>query len=204
MEEIKLNIRGISYSEALSGSYTLILEDPISEVKVLISIGNFEAQSISVGLEKDLEPPRPLTHDLFRHFLLETGFTIERIMIYKFSAGVFYSRIYFLNEKTGAEFSLDARTSDAVAMAVRYMAPIIMPREVLIETGIQGMKLIEDEPEENKTKETVPDLECFENPFEFLSMQELEEQLQQAEDTEDYDIAALLQEEIERRHNSID
>ena len=124
MEYKKLIIRGISYSQTQSGAYALLLEQPDSGIKLPIVIGNFEAQSISIGLEKDLKTPRPLTHDLFSKFIEEAHYIVESVIIYKFVDGVFFANINFTNRILGNSITLDSRTSDAVAMAVRFDAPI--------------------------------------------------------------------------------
>ena len=136
MDYKKLIIRGISYSQSQSGAYALLLEHEETSVKLPVVIGNFEAQSISLGLEKDLNPPRPLTHDLFAQFVKNTGFKLESVIIYQIKDGVFFSNINFKNPLTEEELILDARTSDAVAMAVRFDAPIYTTSDVLNEAGI--------------------------------------------------------------------
>ena len=136
MDYKKLIIRGISYSQTQSGAYALLLEHPETGVKLPVVIGSFEAQSISMGLEKDLKPPRPLTHDLFAEFVENARYTLESVVIYKIVDGVFFSNINFVNRLLGDSITLDARTSDAVAMAVRFDAPVYTTKEVLNEAGI--------------------------------------------------------------------
>ena len=136
MDYKKLIIRGISYSQTQSGAYALLLEHEETSVKLPVVIGNFEAQSISLGLEKDINPPRPLTHDLFTQFVKNANFQIESVIIYQIKDGVFFSNINFKNPLSDEELILDARTSDAVAMAVRFDAPIFTTSDVLNEAGI--------------------------------------------------------------------
>ena len=136
MDYKQLIIRGISYSQTQSGAYALLLEHEETGVKLPVVIGNFEAQSISLGLEKDLRPPRPLTHDLFTKFVNSTHYTLESVIIYQIIDGVFFSNLNFKNTENGEELILDARTSDAVAMAVRFDAPIYTTEQVLNEAGI--------------------------------------------------------------------
>ncbi|MGA9212897.1 bifunctional nuclease family protein [Kaistella sp.] len=197
MDYKKLTIRGISYSQTQSGAYALLLEHEESNVKLPVVIGNFEAQSISLGLEKDIHPPRPLTHDLFSKFVLATHFEITSVIIYQIIDGVFFSNINFKNKTTEEELILDARTSDAVAMAVRFDAPIYTTQQVLNEAGI----LLElDVP--SKSAETVE--EEVEGNLSRLPMEELNKLLEDAVKDEDFDAALEIQEEIKRRKNKID
>ncbi len=199
MDYKKLIIRGISYSQTQSGAYALLLEDEETAVKLPVVIGNFEAQSISLGLEKDINPPRPLTHDLFTKFVLSTGYTMSSVIIYQIVDGVFFSNINFSNSESGAELILDARTSDAVAMAVRFDAPIFATAQVLNEAGI--LLDIDDNSKEESTE--LPQV-VEEGSLASLTMEELESLLDVAVKDEDYDTAMELQEEIKRRSKKID
>ena len=197
MDYKRLIIRGISYSQSQSGAYALLLEDEETNVKLPIVIGNFEAQSISLGLEKDLNPPRPLNHDLFAKFVISTNYKIESVIIYQIVDGVFFSHINFKENSTGQDLILDARTSDAVAMAVRFDAPIFTTKEVLSEAGI----LLELEL-------PVTTEEDFDDPqtgsLHLLSMEELLKILDDAVRDEDFDAALEIQEEIKRRDKKIE
>lgn len=197
MDYKRLIIRGISYSQTQSGAYALLLEHEETNVKLPVVIGNFEAQSISLGLEKDIHPPRPLTHDLFSKFVLSADFTLTSVIIYQILDGVFFSNINFKNNSNGEELILDARTSDAVAMAVRFDAPIYTTQQVLSEAGI----LLElDEPstgEENFSGESAGNLAA-------LSLEELQKLLEDAVKDEDFDAAMELQQEIKRRNKKIE
>lgn len=199
MDYKQLIIRGISYSQTQSGAYALLLEHEETGVKLPVVIGNFEAQSISLGLEKDLRPPRPLTHDLFTKFVNSTHYTLESVIIYQIIDGVFFSNLNFKNTENGEELILDARTSDAVAMAVRFDAPIYTTEQVLNEAGI----LLEidnnnelPEPEEASESET--------SDLKKLSTEELQILLDDAVREEDYDAAMEIQEELKRRNKKID
>lgn len=199
MDYKKLIIRGISYSQTQSGAYALLLEHEETNVKLPVVIGNFEAQSISLGLEKDLKPPRPLTHDLFTSFVKSVNYELDSVVIYQIVDGVFFSNINFKNKETGEELILDARTSDAVAMAVRFDAPIYTTSQVLNDAGI----LLELEVE-NKTQ--TEDLEAFSNSNDLqnITTEELQSMLEEAVKNEDYDMALELQEELKRRRKKID
>lgn len=200
MDYKKLIIRGISYSQTQSGAYALLLEHEETSVKLPVVIGNFEAQSISLGLEKDINPPRPLTHDLFAQFVKNTGFKLESVIIYQIKDGVFFSNINFKNPLTEEELILDARTSDAVAMAVRFDSPIYTTSEVLNEAGI--LLELEESPklEVEETEQTTSDF----NNLSGISMEELEQLLNDAVKEEDYDTALRLQEEIKKRNKKIE
>lgn len=199
MDYKKLIIRGISYSQSQSGAYALLLEHEETSVKLPVVIGNFEAQSISLGLEKDLNPPRPLTHDLFAQFVKNTGFKLESVIIYQIKDGVFFSNINFKNPLTEEELILDARTSDAVAMAVRFDAPIYTTSDVLNEAGIL-LELEETQKREVEEEEVSTDF----NDLSEVSVEELNQLLNDAVKEEDYDTALRLQEEIKRRNKKIE
>ena len=200
MDYKKLIIRGISYSQTQSGAYALLLEHEETSVKLPVVIGNFEAQSISLGLEKDLKPPRPLTHDLFSKFVNSTHYTLESVIIYQIIDGVFFSNLNFKNKDNGEELILDARTSDAVAMAVRFDAPIYTTEQVLNEAGI----LLEID---QNSEASSPDISADNSDisdFRKLYMEELNSLLEDAVKEEDYDLAMEIQEELKRRNKKID
>lgn len=199
MDYKKLIIRGISYSQTQSGAYALLLEHEETSVKLPVVIGNFEAQSISLGLEKDLKPPRPLTHDLFTKFVNSTHFTLESVIIYQIIDGVFFSNLNFKNKENGEELILDARTSDAVAMAVRFDAPIYTTEQVLNEAGILLDLDINNELPEPEISQDIGI-----SSLKKLSIEELQVLLEEAVKEEDYDTAMEIQEELNRRNKKID
>ncbi|MFC0343392.1 bifunctional nuclease family protein [Epilithonimonas hispanica] len=201
MDYKKLIIRGISYSQTQSGAYALLLEHEETSVKLPVVIGNFEAQSISLGLEKDINPPRPLTHDLFTKFVKNTGFNLESVIIYQIKDGVFFSNINFKNPLTDEELILDARTSDAVAMAVRFDAPIFTTSEVLNEAGI--LLELDETPKVGDEDLGSDEISDF-NDLSGISLEELNLLLNDAVKEEDYDTALRLQEEIKRRNKKIE
>ena len=196
MDYKKLIIRGISYSQTQSGAYALLLEHPETGVKLPVDIGSFEAQSISMGLEKDLKPPRPLTHDLFAEFVENARYTLESVVIYKIVDGVFFSNINFVNRLLGDSITLDARTSDAVAMAVRFDAPVYTTKEVLNEAGI--LLNLDFQEEDNDDADEEPAYAPSK------SIQELQSELDDAVKNEDFDLAIKIQEEIKTRNKKID
>src|SRR6056297_869370 len=133
MKKIKLSVLGISYSQTQSGAYALVLNEEKGERRIPIIIGGFEAQSIAIQLE-GLKPPRPLTHDLFKSFADIFGIELKEINIYKLEEGVFYSNL--ICNKNGKEIQVDARTSDAIALALRFNCPIYTTEEILSKSGI--------------------------------------------------------------------
>ncbi|WP_300670615.1 bifunctional nuclease family protein [Soonwooa sp.] len=202
MDYKRLIIRGISYSQTQSGAYALLLEHEETGVKLPVVIGNFEAQSISLGLEKDIQPPRPLTHDLFTSFVKSTQYKLGSVVIYQILDGVFFSNLVFINNISDEELILDARTSDAVAMAVRFDAPIFTTEQVLSEAGI----LLEiSEPEEFSAEVQEEKEEQTEtNNLSSLSSQDLSQLLDDAVKEEDFDTALKIQEEIKKRNRKIE
>lgn len=198
MDYQRLTIRGISYSQTQSGAYALLLEHEETNVKLPVVIGNFEAQAISLGLEKDIHPPRPLTHDLFSKFVASADYTLASVIIYQIVDGVFFSNLNFKNNANGDELILDARTSDAVAMAVRFDAPIYTTPQVLSEAGI----LLEiDDPtgQEEGFSESDSDSDLASLP-----MEDLQKLLEDAVKDEDFDSAMEIQQEIKRRNKKIE
>jgi bifunctional DNase/RNase len=134
MSLVKLTIKGISYSQTQNGAYALILNEVDGERKLPIVIGAFEAQSIAIALEKEIKPPRPLTHDLFKNFADRFDIVVKQVIIHKLVDGVFYSSI--ICERDKIEEIIDARTSDAIALALRFSAPIFTYKNILDKAGI--------------------------------------------------------------------
>ncbi|MBP6378047.1 MAG: bifunctional nuclease family protein [Kaistella sp.] len=198
MDYKRLIIRGISYSQTQSGAYALLLEHEETKVKLPVVIGNFEAQSISLGLEKDIHPPRPLTHDLFAKFVSITNYELVSVIIYQIIDGVFFSNLNFKNKANNEELIMDARTSDAVAMAVRFDAPIYTTPQVLSEAGI----LLE--LEEPATQDTDYEQISAEGDLASLTLQDLQKLLEEAVKDEDFDAAMELQQEIKKRNKKIE
>ena len=203
MSLIKLTIKGISYSQTQSGAYALVLSEMEGKRTLPIIIGAFEAQSIAIALEKEIRPPRPLTHDLFKTFSERFHITVKKIIIHKLVDGIFFSSL--VCEREGMEEIIDTRTSDAIAIAIRFLAPIYTYENILDKAGIY-LKVEEEisikeilEPETidvnlEETDSTKPssDLSAF-------SIKELQEQLNNAVTNEDYETAAKVRDEISKR-----
>ncbi|MFK7756775.1 MAG: bifunctional nuclease domain-containing protein [Flavobacteriales bacterium] len=193
MEKIELEISDIAPSGSTSGAYALVLKEIDGVKKLPIVIGGHEAQAIAIELEK-MTPSRPLTHDLFKSF--STAFTIdvEEIIIYNLIEGIFFAKIIAVQDGRKAE--IDARTSDAVAVAVRFNCPIFCYDFILDTAGIDAEN--EDgEFDEESLAGVAP--EVVEESTETLSISELEAQLEQALADEDYEKATVLRDEINKR-----
>ena len=146
MKLIQLKINGISYSETQSGAYALILSELDGGRRLPIIIGGFEAQSVAIALDKELKPKRPLTHDLFKSFADRYNIYVKQVIINKLMDGVFFSSLICEKDKT--EEIIDSRTSDAIAMALRFNAPIFIYDSILNEAGF-------DEKNINKSKKKI-------------------------------------------------
>ncbi|MCT4645437.1 MAG: bifunctional nuclease family protein, partial [Carboxylicivirga sp.] len=132
-KKIKLNILGLSYSQTQSGAYALVLAEEDGERRIPIIIGGVEAQSIAIKLE-GLEPPRPLTHDLFLNFSKSFNIEVTEVVVYKLEEGIFYSEL--VCKKDNEQLHIDSRTSDAVALALRFGCPIYTYEDIIEKAGI--------------------------------------------------------------------
>jgi len=198
---VKLNIKGISYSQTQTGAYALILEEELGQRKLPIIIGNFEAQSIALALEKDIRTPRPLTHDLFVSIGRAFSFFVKGVFIHKLEDGVFYSNILF-EDKDGQEEEIDSRTSDAIALAIRFNAPIYALESVMEKAGIYLEVQEKDEKSiANAIKEIEEEVARQEMRFDFSgkTTAELEQEMKDAVKNEDYELAARLRDELDKR-----
>jgi len=202
MSLIKLTIKGISYSQTQSGAYALVLSEMEGKRTLPIIIGAFEAQSIAIALEKEIRPPRPLTHDLFKTFSERFKITVKQVIIHKLVDGIFFSSL--ICEKDGVEEIIDTRTSDAIAIAIRFLAPIYTYENILDKAGIY-LKVEEEiaikeilEPEAIQVTLEQADSSSSSN-FSKYSIQELHEQLKEAVDNENYEKAAKIRDEISKR-----
>lgn len=206
MSLVKLTIKGISYSQTQNGAYALILNEVDGERKLPIVIGAFEAQSIAIALEKEIKPPRPLTHDLFKNFADRFDIVVKQVIIHKLVDGVFFSSI--ICERDRIEEIIDARTSDAIALALRFNAPIFTYKNILDKAGIY-LKINPEQPEgENEEHDdvlspvqTFGSEEVAGEGYSQYSLQELNELLEGAVQNEDYEKAAKIRDEISKRES---
>lgn len=202
MEKIELEIIGLSYSQTQTGAYALVLGEKVGAKRRLpIIIGGFEAQAIAIELES-MTPSRPLTHDLFKTFSDAYAIEIKEVVIYNLVEGIFYAKL--ITEKDGNEVEIDTRTSDAIALAVRFKCPIYTYEFILASAGIildesvsegleQQIEEIEEELSETKTTPKTLD-------YSDLTLDELNQRLQDAIDHENYEEASKIKAEIDNRN----
>ena len=194
MSLIRLTINRISYSQTHNGAYALLLNEKDGERKLPIVIGGFEAQSIAVALEKEIRPPRPLTHDLFKNFSDCFEIKIKQVIIHKIVDGVFFSSL--ICERDKIVEIIDSRTSDAIALAIRFNSPIFTYENVLDKAGIilkpseKKKNIYSSSTDENLTKKI---------DYSKLSIIQLEKAISSAVKNEDYELAAHLRDEINKR-----
>ena len=198
MSLVRLNIKGISYSQTQSGAYALVLSEVDGERTLPIIIGAFEAQSIAIALEKEIKPPRPLTHDLFKTFSDRFQIKVKQVIIHKLVDGVFYSSL--ICERDRIEEIIDARTSDAIALATRFNAPIFTYENILDKAGIFLKAKDESFTEEAniEVEELIPEPKQ-DISFKDIPLDELDKKLDEAVVNEDYELAAKLRDEISKR-----
>ena len=198
MNLIQLLINGISYSQTQNGAYALILSEIEGKRKLPIVIGTNEAQSIAIAIEKEIKPPRPLTHDLFKNFCVRFDIKIKQVIIHKLVEGVFYSSV--ICERDGIEEIIDSRSSDAIALAIRFEAPIYTYENILEEAGVV-IKIEKEIDEKSLLKELFSDenSETENNDLKEKTTKELEELLKIAVQNENYESAAKIRDEISNR-----
>ena len=197
MKKVRLEILGLHYSQSQSGAYALVLGVVGENQKLPIIIGGYEAQSIAVELEK-MKPTRPLTHDLFKSFASHFNISIVEVVINKFENGIFYSKLVCKTE--GHTTEIDSRTSDAIALAIRFSCPIYCYESIISEAGITMDEEGKTKVKDKKSKATGKgDL----NLEDYLS-EELKEMLDKAIAEENFEMASRLRDEINRRKKNID
>ena len=205
----QLKIRGISYSQSRTGAFALVLTEVDGNRTLPVVIGQSEAHAIAVVLE-NIEYPRPLTHDLFVTFSKTFNIKLKQVIIHKLIDGVFFSSLIF--EKDKVEEIIDSRTSDAIALAVRFDIPVFTYENILDKAGIdmQGEKFMEEQEEgfeedsfeeeaEELLEEMFSELEKMTFTLNDLSDKDLQKRLDEAIEDEDYEEAAKLRDELEKR-----
>ena len=203
MEKVKLNVLGISYSQTQTGAYALVLAEENGRRRIPIIVGGFEAQAIAIQLE-GLKPPRPLTHDLFLNFAHTFNIDLLEVHVYKLEEGVFYSKLTCDNGQRIIE--IDARTSDAIALALRFKCPIYTTEDILKKAGIildfeketavqQGSDPISS-PRNIQVQDS-----SFMEEIKKSNQQELQDFLDEAIRDENYEKASLIRDELNRRKN---
>ena len=206
MSLVRLNIKGISYSQTQNGAYALILSEENGDQKLPIVIGAFEAQSIAIALEKEIMPPRPLTHDLFKTFAKRYDIAVKQVIIHKLLDGVFYSSI--ICEREGIEEIIDARTSDAIALALRFDAPIFTYKNILDKAGIKSETAPNNNDLSKKAAIVIEQLLTSDNKesvistredFSKHSLKQLKKMLEAAVNNEEYEKAVSIRDEVSKR-----
>lgn len=207
MEKIELEIIGLSYSQTQTGAYALVLGEKVGAKRRLpIIIGGFEAQAIAIELES-MTPSRPLTHDLFKTFSDAYEIHVKEIIIYNLVEGIFYAKL--ITEKDGKEVEIDTRTSDAIALAVRFKCPISTYEFILSSAGIILDESASDDSSDienqiNEIEEELSESVTSPKPLNYsdLTNEELNARLQSAIDNEDYEEASKIKEEIDKRNSN--
>ena len=202
MDLIQMTVRGISYSETQTGAYALILNEEKGERKLPIIIGGFEAQSIAIALEQEVKPSRPLTHDLFKSFGERFNIYVKQVIIHKLVDGIFFSSL--ICERDKIEEIIDARTSDAIALALRFDAPIYAYDSILKKAGFtaaisdNSKKLSEDKWVQNFVTEQTGKNEEI-GDLKKLSISKLKSLLTKLVSHENYEKAAKVRDELSKR-----
>jgi uncharacterized protein len=201
MSKIRLNVLGISYSQTQTGAYALVLTEENGDRRIPIIIGAFEAQSIAIQLE-GLKPPRPLTHDLFLNFALAYKINLLEVNIYKLEEGVFYSKLTC--DDGSSRITIDARTSDAIALALRFKCPIYTSEEIINRAGIkldvekESKSAVQKKSYFDEIEEKTEDPVALDE-FKGMDMKELKEILDEAVRNENYERASMIRDEMNRR-----
>lgn len=199
MKKIKLDIVGLSYSQTQSGAYALVLGEVSGRRRLPIIIGGFEAQAIAIEIEK-MSPSRPLTHDLFKSLTLHFNVIIEEVIIYNLVDGIFFAKLICTDGKKTAE--IDARTSDAIALAVRYQCPIYTYEFILASAGIMiegtDFAFLENiEPSDDAEKVNIEN--AIKGGYSSYTETELRDMLDKALAEENYEKAARIRDELSKR-----
>jgi len=192
-DKIRLKIVGMSYSHSQHGAYALILGEESGIRRLPIIIGGFEAQAIALEME-GMRPSRPLTHDLFKFFTESFNITISEVIIDKFVEGVFHAKLY-CHDTHGVSHVIDSRTSDAIAIALRLGCPFYTYENIMQEAGIEMDDAdVEDSGEKMFEADSVP-----KDSLESKSLTELQDNLKEAVENEDYELASRIRDEINKR-----
>lgn len=194
-KKIELQISGIAPSGSTSGAYAMILAETEGIRKLPIVIGSPEAQAIAIELEK-MTPSRPLTHDLFRSMAHAFAIDVEEILIYNLVEGIFFAKL--IATLDGRKAEIDARTSDAVAIAVRFNCPIYCYEFILETAGVNTEDTQEEERIEDEDEAALSKL-AYEEDTESMSLDELQRQLDEALNHEDYEMASKIRDEMKKR-----
>jgi len=201
MELVELKIQGISYNDNTSGAFALILDEINGNKKLPIVIGGFEAQAIAIALEKKIKTSRPLTHELFKGFADKFDIKLNHVLIHKLIDGVFFSNI--VCEKDNEIIKIDSRTSDAIALSIRFSAPIFIDKEILDQAGFEDNERYPEEInfiDDSFFKTDTPDKTIKESKdIKKISSNKIKKMLEKSIQSEDYELAAKLRDELNTR-----
>ena len=203
MNKIRLQILGLSSSQSQSDSFALILEEEEGNRRLPIIIGRFEAQAIAIEIEK-VTSTRPMTHDLFKSVATQFQFKLNEVIISDLREGIFYAEMIYVDEREGKKVIVDARPSDAIAIGLRFDAPVFTTDTIMREAGITTTNTSDEsealeqeegakEPKKKKVKKKAPSLEA-------MSVTELEAEMEKAVADEDYERAAKIRDEMNKRN----
>ncbi len=192
MEKVELRFLRITYSHTHAGAYALILTEVEGDRRLPIIIGGVEAQAIAIQVE-NIKPARPLTHDLFKNISDELSITLKEVIINDLVEGIFHAKLVL--EQGGNEVEIDARSSDAIALALRFGCNIFTYEFILSAAGLK----VEEGEEEAEEEDKAP---AEEKEPGAMSVEELRDMLQEALDKEDYERASKLRDEIKRREQT--
>jgi bifunctional DNase/RNase len=198
LEKIKLDIIGLSSSHAQSGSFALVLGESKGNRRLPIIIGMFEAQAIAIEMEK-ITPNRPMTHDLFKSFTGHFDISIKEILISDLKEGVFFAKIVCENEM-GKRVEIDSRPSDAIAIGIRFDAEIYTNPAVMEEAGIIVTDEFEEELDTVITADEKSQKDEKEKGIKRHTVEELNKLLEKALAEEEYEKAAKLRDELNKRN----
>ena len=193
-DKIRVEVKGLTYSERPSGAYALLLESVNEKIKIPIVIGAFEAQSIAIALDKMTKPPRPMTHDLFQSMLEKYEINLKEVLIKDLQDGVFYAELVF--KSSDSEHQIDSRPSDAIALALRSKCPIYTTKEVLIKAGMASSV---KKPEHPSSKNPLISNQKKLDDLNSISKENLEELLNKAILSEDYELAARIRDTLNNK-----
>ena len=198
MDLVQLDIAAIRQSDSQNNAYVLLLNETTGNRQLPIVIGWCEARSIAIALDGSEELGRPLTHDLFKSFGDKFNIVIQKIIIHTLIEGIFHASFYCKHKSTGEEASIDARTSDAIALAIRYSCPIFTYENILERAGIiinSQKEEVKQDLKEEKDKSSKKDIKSY-------SIKELNEILEKAIEAEEYEKASEIRDEINRRKSN--
>ena len=195
MHLIQLDIVGLSNSQTQSGAFALVLGEVQGTRKLPIVIGNFEAKAIAIALDNEFKSQRPIIHDLFKSLTKGYQINVQKVVISSISSGGIFSSIIYCSNEQGKEIELDSRTSDAVAIALRFKAPIFTYEPILKEAGI----ILDDDITKQSLSDNKDHQPKAEGSMGRYSKEELNKQLSKAVEDEDYELASKLRDELKKR-----